>query len=574
MLPLTVKAQYQPLPEDRLPGKANYAVEYKDTMMDFGNGIPLRTQMALPKTQKPFPVVVYRIPYWPETLKISMLPVFRQYAERGVGYVVQHCRGTGGSKGQYQPNIYEREDGSALVNWLDAQPWVSGIGLTGTSYMGLTCWIIADILPTKVKCIHLHHYGVDRHLSAYNSGLFRQDILTAWSIDNAKEPISKPWKDPNAPYYEIEQHMPQETMDVDRLGYELPWYRDWITHTDYTDPYWHEGVWETLRNIPAKIKVPITVVAGHFDHHNEGTILGYTLLSPETKAKSRLIVGSWNHSFVTTPTVHEPQHDKDVNIDLDCFNYMYSLLVKGEEPKHEVLVYSIGEDKWQSLEDWPVDAQKYQTYYFTAQHPQNVKNRYALTEDPSTLKKDALLEYTYNPDEPVYSVGGETLFTSEKTRGSRPQPEMGYRNDILFYQTQPLKEDMTIDGKIKAVMYMSTDVDDTALTFKVSEVFPDGTAYNIRSGITTLAYRNNRLGARQKYTPGTIVELTFEALPILWQVKKGNRIRIDITSSNFPEYSIHSNYAGVWSKQIRNKVAHQKIYMDPKHPSKIMIPLR
>ena len=562
-----LRAQYSKLDENLLPAPATYSVHYVDTLMDFGNGIKMRTQMCLPQTDKPFPVVVVRIPYFPENFKLERMPSYRQYAERGMGYVVQHCRGTGGSEGQYQPNIYEREDGLALANWLNAQPWVSGIGLTGTSYMGLTCWIIADVLPEKVKCIHLHHYGVDRHLSAYNSGLFRQDILTAWSIDNAKEPINKPKKDPEAPYYNEERYMPQETMDVDLLGHELSWYRDWITHTDYTDPYWHQGVWETLRSIPSKIKVPITVVAGHFDHHNEGTILGYTLLPPETKAKSRLIVGSWNHSFVTTPTVHNPQHDKEVNIDLDCFNYMYSLLVKDEEPKHEVLVYEIGGDCWQHLEDWPVETGKYQTYYFQAQPQQ-------LAQDARQLKKNAVLEFTYNPDDPVISVGGETLFTSEKTRGSMQQPEMGYRDDVLSYLSEPLENDVTIDGKIKAVMYMSTDVDDTSLTFKVSEVFPDGTAYNIRSGITTLAYRNNRLGARQTYMPGEIVELNFEALPILWKVKKGNRIRIDITSSNFPEYSIHSNYAGVWSKQTRNRVAHQKIYMDASHPSRIMIPMK
>lgn len=573
-LPQSLCAQYTPLADELLPVKASYEIEYRDTLMDFGSGVALRTQMVLPKTDKPFPVVVLRIPYWPETMDASKLPGVRQYAERGMGYVVQHCRGTGGSQGQYQPNIYEREDGIALAKWLDAQPWVSGIGLTGTSYMGLTCWIIADILPAKVKCIHLHHYGVDRHLSAYNSGLFRQDILTAWSIDNAKEPINKPKKNPDAPYYEEERYMPQETMDVDLLGHELSWYRDWITHTDYTDPYWHQGVWATLRSIPEKIKVPMTVVAGHFDHHNEGTILGYTLLSPETKAKSRLIVGSWNHSFVTTPTVHQPVHDKEVNIDADCFNYMYSLLVKGDAPKHEVLVYSIGEDKWLSLPDWPVDTDNYLTYYLQHKADKNLKGSYAVTRDSKQLSKKGMLEFTYNPDEPVISVGGETLFTSEKTRGSRPQPAIGYRDDILFYQTAPMEEDVTIDGKIKAVMYMSTDVDDTSLTFKVSEVMPDGTAYNIRSGITTLGFRNNRLGARQTYTPGEVVELNFEALPIVWKIKKGNSLRIDITSSNFPEYSIHSNYAGVWSKQTKNRVAHQKIYMDAKHPSRIMIPVR
>ena len=197
-----------------------------------------------------------------------------------------------------------------------------------------------------------------------------------------------------------------------------------------------------------------------------------------------------------------------------------------------------------------------------------------MARDTKELKKKAILQFTYEPQNPVMSVGGETLFTSENIRGSRMQPDMGYRNDVISFISKPLTEDMTIDGKIKAVVYMSTDVDDTALTFKVSEVFPDGSAYNIRSGITTLAYRNNRLGARQKYTPGEIVELNIETLPILWQVKKGHRIRIDVTSSNFPEYSIHSNYAGIWSKQTRTRAAHQTLYVDLQYPSRIEIPVR
>ena len=168
-LPVQLRAQFAPMPEDKLPPKS-HSIQFKDTLIDFGNGIPMRTQMLLPRTAgKPFPVVVMRTPYMPENVKMEVMPGMRQFAERGIGYVVQNCRGTGGSKGSYQPNIYEREDGLNLVRWLDAQPWVSGIGLTGTSYMGLTCWIIADDLPAKVKAIHLHHYGIDRHLSAYNS---------------------------------------------------------------------------------------------------------------------------------------------------------------------------------------------------------------------------------------------------------------------------------------------------------------------------------------------------------------------------------------------------------------------
>ncbi|MBR5070054.1 MAG: CocE/NonD family hydrolase [Bacteroidales bacterium] len=569
---LEVKAQWAKIDSTRLDVEPRFEVQYVDTLIDYGMGIRLRTQMCLPVTTEAFPVVLTRNPYVPAQMSLSQMGAPRQYAERGIGYVLNHPRGTGGSEGQFEPNIYERQDGLAVVGWLDRQPWISAIGLTGTSYMSLTCWIIADSLPDKVKCIHQHHYGVDRHLSAYNSGLFRQDILTAWSISNAREPIRKPKVDSAAPYYNEERYMPQVHMDVDLLGCELPWYRDWITHTDYTDPYWHQGVWATLRSIPPRIKVPCTIVAGHFDHHNEGTILGYQLLSDATKARSRLIVGAWNHSFVTTPTAHHPCHDKDFDVDADAFNWMYSLLVEDKEPEHEVLVYNIGEDVWRHFDQWPTATAHHMAYYLTSASDTDDRNAYHLVTDVSLLPHKDEQHYVYDPKNPVMSVGGETLFTSERTRGSIQQPEVGYRPDVLSYLSDPLTEDLNINGRIKAVVWMSTDVDDTALTFKVSEVLPDGTAYNIRSGITTMAYRNDRLGTRQSYSPGEVVELTFEALPILWQVKKGHRLRIDISSSNFPEYSIHSNYAGVWSLQTQTRVAHQTLYIDAQHPSRIEIP--
>jgi len=568
---MTIQAQWTPIPDSLIVGESKYEVCYVDTLIDYGTQVRLRTQMCLPVTEEQVPVVVMRIPYLPENFNISMLPQPKQYAERGMGYIIQNCRGTGGSEGVFRPNVDERRDGLALLQWIEKQEWISAVGMTGTSYMSLACWIVADSLPSKVKAIHTHHYGVDRHLSAYNSGLFRQDILTAWSIDNAKEPINKPAKDKSAPYYEQERYMPQITMDVDKLGCELPWYRDWITHTDYNDQYWHQGVWETLRSVPPKVTVPMTIVAGHYDHHNEGTILGYQMLNSATKSKSRLIVGAWNHSFVTTPTIHSPNHDKDINIDADAINWLYSILVENEQPSPEILVYSIGEDCWHRMDQWPIEKSKCMTLYLSGE--KEGRNVRWLADEGFPIADQDTVTFVYDPQNPVMSVGGETLFTSEETRGSIVQPQPGYRDDVITYISAPMEENVTIDGKIKAVIWMSTDVDDTSLSFKVSEILPDGTSVNIRSGITTLAYRNDRLGNRQIYSPGDVEELTIETLPIMWQVKRGHRIRVDITSSNFPEYAIHSNYAGIWSLQSKARKANQTIYYGKKRPSRIILPL-
>lgn len=548
-----------------------YEIQYIDTLVDCGQGFRTRIELCLPVGEGPWPVAVMRCPYFPENARIiDFWPEAKAFASRGIAYLVQRNRGTGGSEGQFEPNIYEREDGLALLHWLTQQSWCGDIGLHGVSYMGLCCWIVADSLPKQVKGIHLQHYGIDRHLSAYNSGLFRQDILTSWAIENAREPITRPERESEAPYYEQERYMPQATMDEDLLGAALPWYRDWITHTDYTDPYWHQGVWETLRSIPQKIDVPMTIVAGHFDHHNEGTILGYERLKPQTKAKSRLIVGGWDHSFSTTPVKHQPQHDHDYLVDIDKFNWLYSLLVEHKEPQPEILIYTIGADKWVSLKEWPAKSDKALKLYLTAQ-PSAHEPGHRLSEVMPEHADAA--NYVYDPQQPVLAVGGETLFQSDKRRGSIEQPAIGYRDDILCYESDTLTEPMTIDGRIRGHFCMSSDVDDTAICFKVCEEWPDGSAVNIRTGITTLAYRNDRLGDRGTYTPGEVVELNIETLPIRWTIAAGHRIRIDITSSNFPEYSIHSNYAGVWSQQTQTRAAHQRVYTGGKDGSYVELPL-
>lgn len=549
-----------------------YDYIYMDTVVPGGHGHRLITRIYLPKGEGPWPVVVTRTPYAYHKTEGDNLEEGRKYATRGLGYIQQYCRGKGGSEGVYEPNIYEREDGLSLVDWVARQPWCHSIGLFGVSYTALTAWIVADSLPDKVKGIYLHHYGIDRHLSAYKDGMFRHDILTGWAIDNASELKEKPFRDPDEPYYEEYLFRPQKEMDVQCLGVKLPWYREWISRTDYSDPYWNTGVWGMLKNIPSRIEVPMTIVAGLFDHHLEGTLKGYELLPPETKKHSRLILGGWDHFYQIHPKGYTQLHAKDIDVYADQFDWLYRVVAQGIVPKGEVKVYYVGADCWETYVSWPVDTEKEVTYYLT-----NTKNRdnpraYLMATDATGKGKS--LSFTYDPEHPVMSVGGETLFNSSARRGSMPQPAIGYRNDILFFLSEPLEHPLTIAGPIKAKLYVSSDCDDTCITYKISEVQPDGTTYNIRSGITTMAYRNNRYGMRQLYFPREIVRLDIETLPVTWVVKPGNRLRVDITSSDFPEYSIHSNYAGVWSEQSRTRKARQEVYIGEEYPSRFSLPIQ
>ena len=546
---------------------------YFEEMVPSGeDGIRLLTRIYLPEGDGPFPVVVTRTPYvWGSG---DYIEAGREYARRGIGYIQQDCRGKGGSEGFFSPNVNERADGIALYEWLAEQPWCGDIGIFGSSYTALTGWLVGDSIPDKVKGMYLSHYGVDRHISCFRSGLFREDIMSGWAIDNAEEdiirPERKPGQAPGENYYDFYLYRPQVEADVNVLGQKLQYYRDWITHTDYTDPYWNTGVWADLKRIPYVIDVPLTIVAGQFDHHEEGTVLGYERLRPEIKARSRLILGSWNHSFQVTPTHVSTANAMEFDINADQFEWFYSLLVKKKEPRGEVRVYNIEADEWVNLDSWPIETASDRTMYLSSETAGDRWNVLALkTSEPQASS----VSYVYDPENPVYAEGGETLFTSSGRRGSLRQSPAGYRDDILSFVSEPLEEDMTIAGNVKVYLKVRTDVDDTAFAFTLSEVTPDGEAYNMRTSIATLGYRNGLLNPRVEYRRGSTVVLEIEALPIMWTVKAGNSLRLDIKSSQFPEYAVHSNTAGVWAEQARTVVARQTVFVGGEDGSRVVFPV-
>lgn len=158
----------------------------------------------------------------------------------------------------------------------------------------------------------------------------------------------------------------------------------------------------------------------------------------------------------------------------------------------------------------------------------------------------------------MLSHGAESVLTTIAEAGSLLQPEPDYRPDVVSFVSAPLEKALPICGQIKVHLNVSTDVDDTAFTAKLMEVFPDGRAYNIRGGITTIAAD---LPEGQTYTPGQIAKVCVEMWDMNWTVQPGSCLRLDVSSSDFPQYAVHSNYAGVWSEQGKTRIAHQKILL-------------
>ncbi len=525
------------------------------------DGVELTADIYTPVTKGPHPTIVVRCPY-PQQVELWKLHG-EELTKRGYALVCEWCRGTYTSGGVWEPNVNERNDGADLLDWLETQDWIETIGLWGTSYLSLTCWVLADIATPKVASICANHYGTDRFSSAYQKGSFRCDVLTAWAMQNAGHPV-------DADYLESSLHLPQMTVDEDMWGGRLDWYRDWISHPQGEDSYWDEDFWGLLKRIPANVKVPMFINEGWFDHHLGSALTGYASLNPSVKEHSWLRIGCWNHYF-NNPLEGLKPANLDATEVPSALEWFDLTLKKHQTPERKVEYYEVGDDSWHTVAQWPLPAdsvEEHRLFLDSSSEGESDSNAYALVASPQ--EETGTLQYDYDPANPVATRGGEALLTTMKEIGARIQPEPGYRDDVLSFVTAPLDQDVHIQGSISVELYVSSSAPDTAFTAKLMCVDPDGTARNYRSSITTIAL--DEPGA-EPYEPGDVRKVSVRMWDICWKVPAGSRIRCDIASSDFPQYSVHTNRAGLWSEQTGCDVATQAIYTGMQTPSSIVLPV-
>ena len=481
-------------------------IHKEEIMLPCADGVRLRTQYFLPERICPAPTVVIRSCY-PHQEPMLLIQA-EAYAKRGFGFVLQWCRGTGGSEGEWEPNVHDRADGLCLMHALQQDDRIGPIGYLGDSYLAFTGWVMADAVPEKVKTMILGVYGCDRHTSAYKDGLFRQDILTAWAMGNAGRKV-------DADYMESAAYRPQVEVDEALWGGKLSWYRD--------NTYYH-------------------------------------LLSKESRAHTTVQIGPWNHGYRPAITHQDLSHLTDDSVDTPML-WFDRILRKGEVPEAAVRQYVIGADCWREykVEDAPAT----ETVRFWLDDK-------TLCDAPSP--ESGSVSYVYDPADPVLSYGAESLFSTMQKVGSLEQPEPDWRPDVKSFLSAPLTQSLEIHGSINVKLFVQTDAEDTSFTAKLMEVFPDGKAVNIRGSITTLAYRNGR-PKRGTYTPGEIVEINIQMWDVAWKTQAGSRLRLDVSSSDFPQYAVHPNYPGIWSMIKETRTANETVWFGAEHPSCVELPV-
>jgi len=544
-----------------------------NVMIPMRDGVKLAANIALPNPEGKFPVIIVRTPYGKGNGENDD---GRYHAARGYAFVIQDCRGTGKSGGEWHPGVHERADGLDTHEWVLAQPWCNGtIGTTGGSYLGYTQWIVAPDAGDSLKAMFTIVPLMDWHTdSGYIGGALALGTMMGWGTEmlRPKEGEGAGVDLENWDWDKAYRHLPLSTWD-DVVGFEVPFLRDWVAHPT-PDSYWAQmSVVDRLDGV----RVPNITLSGWFDIFvqqglDHVTTVMKTSRSDVARRNQHLIIGPWGHG--PNWFVGEVDFGSNAGLDVEGLqNRWFDHWLKGEDTDVEQLppyrIFVMGRNEWRDEQEWPLERTQYTSYYLHSGGSANSLNGDGTL---STVKPDEepADSYVYDPDNPVPTNGGCLLFGEDF--GPQDQTEVEKREDVLVFTSDVLDEELEVTGPVKVVLYAASSAPDTDWTAKLVDVFPDGRPFNFCDGIIRARYRESADNPTL-IEPGKVYRYEID----LWATSNvflpGHRIRVEISSSNFPRFDRNPNTGHEFGADAELQKATQTVYHDAQRPSHILLPL-
>lgn len=554
-----------------LPPPLYEDIVQSEEWIDMADGVRLRATVAKPRAEGKWPTVLIRTPYVAAAMMdyMRVVPALPRY---GYAVVYNGVRGTMGSGGEWLPFEMEVKDGRDVIDWVARQSFCDGnIGTYGPSYMGHAQWCAAMAGHPALKAMYVTFYGARPYQLFYRRGMFRQQVWTNWAafmMGENRHDFFLP-EEREALLKKAHAVKPHNLLGEALLGVACDWYVDWLKNVKEGDAYWAEGFWQALEQSVQDIDIPILLHGGWFDIFLRAQLDTYRRLPRSVREKSRFIIGPWCHSGGPGGALHYP------DADLMGIGYVKPALewfdahLKGKPYPHQiggVETYTIGEGRWRS---WPGDYRA---------SGERVLYLHANGADGALADKRPVHEhsftYLYDPNDPVRSVDEIARSGRGPAEGaeiSKIQPPIGARADVISFQTEPLAAGLTIAGSIRVALYVRSTAPATAFSVKVIESFPNGPEVCVRDDITDIRFVDET--RILPYEPGTVRELSIAMADVSWQLQKGSRLRVDISSSNYPDYHAHPNVEALFGETIETAVAEQTLLMGGEHASNIVLPI-
>ncbi len=580
----------------------------KNVPMKTRDGVTLFADVLHPEAEGRFPVLLSRTPYGKRGMDDPNGP-HALFARYGYVAVIQDCRGRFESEGEYDTIFQEIPDGYDAVEWAARLPWSNGrVGTTGQSYLGLTQYMIAcnDPMPPSLQAMAPVSASSDYHASwIYHTGgvslwgwmapyaIFkglntlkrqkRTDLMekmkeyveggefpiprkTRFGL-NAFTPLTDKWY----------RHLPIKDWG-DLLKEAAPYFADHIKHADDGE-YWYRA---NVNRHAASISVPMLHVTSWYDIFAEGGMSAYQSIKAQSRFAQarngqRLIIGPWGHLL----PYHVPSSRGTGDIDfgptalidlnqtlLRWFDYWLKDVANGLMDEPPVTIFTLGENRWQHLSDWPPPNMRQVRYFLHSQQGANSLRGDGIlsTSLPNDERADT---FVYDPNDPVPSLGGNNLTIDIGVQDQGPVEE---RNDVLVYTSAPLEQPLEVTGPVTVALWASSSAVDTDFTAKLVDVHPNGYAQNLLDGILRARYRESAS------TP-TLMEAGKPYLFIidLWATSNvflpGHRIRLEISSSNFPRFDRNLNTGESFGEGTTCASARQTVFHQEGMASYLLLPV-
>ncbi len=543
-----------------------------DIQEQLGHAIPMRdgvrlaADIYLPLGGQRWPTVLVRTPY---NRKSGSARSYRLFARRGYAVVVQDVRGRFASQGSFGTTQQEAADGNDTITWIAGQPWSNGrVAMAGGSYLGLAQWWAAITDNPHLWAISPICSGDDEYLDRYYSpgGALKLGHRLLWLVQNFTPPSHV-----HPLFASYIYHLPVRTAD-EASGVDLPIWKTALDHPSY-DAYWANL---SIRERLSRINLPVLSFGGWFDNYAESDLDAFSRLASRGK-KIDTWIGPWAHN----PGLKFPTKNfgLDASIPIrakqgDWFDQWLKkspdrARIRGGSILH---IFVMGPNIWREEREWPLARTRYAPLYLASEGHANTRFGDGL------LSWAAMREahgdgFTYDPKKPVPTMGGAICCDPRVLpAGPLDQAPVEGRKDVLVYTSAPLHDDIEVTGPVRANLFVATSANDTDFTAKLVDVEPDGRPLLVTDGIERLRYRLS-LDHPVFVKRNAAYEINIDAGVTSYVFSAGHRIRLEISSSNFPRFDRNLNSAAPNAYQAKPSKAKQTIFHDQSYPSALILPI-
>jgi putative CocE/NonD family hydrolase len=564
------------------PVKVERNVEVK--MRD---GVVLRGDIFRPDAEGKFPVLLERTPYrravWGYDVQFA-----QHAASRGYVVFLQDVRGRYTSDGDWYPFIHESEDGYDTIEWIAAQPYANGkVGMFGGSYVGATQMLAAIASPPHLAGICPVVTASNYHDGwTYQGGAFEQWFDESWTTGLAQDTVlHQIERMPGSPeavdvlpltHYPIFNTNPASVVTAS-ASVVAPYFLDWLAHPSY-DEYWKRV---SIEEHFANIRVPALHVGAWYDIFLGGSLRNYIGIktnggTEEAHKGQRLLVIVGGHAgggrkIGAIDFGPEAVRHEENDVTLDWYDYLFKGVQNSLATAKPVEIFVMGINQWRQEDDWPLARAKATKYFLHSDGSANSAKGTGVLSTNAPVKESSD-KYSYDPANAVPTVGGPLCCDSRRVAGPQDQRSVEDRSDVLVYSTPPLEQDLEVTGPVRLDFFASSSAVDTDFTAKLVDVFPDGTAINLTEGIRRARYRDSQEKATP-LAPGQVYALSLDLWATSNVFRTGHRIRLELSSSNFPRFDRNLNTGEPAATSDKWITATNTILHDKEHPSALVLPV-